>query len=59
MWCFAFSHASIFELLSSVATAQPEAMATIGAEYYNERRHYGLTFVCDAERCGLDMKLNG
>jgi len=28
VWCFAFSHASTFELISSVATAQPGALVT-------------------------------
>ena len=29
MWCFAFSHTSTFELIPSVATAQPGAVVTI------------------------------
>ena len=33
VWCFAFSHASTFELIPAVATAQPGALVTIGAEY--------------------------
>ena len=33
VWCFASSHTSTFELISSVATAQPGVMVTIGAEY--------------------------
>ena len=33
MWCFAFSHTSTFELIPAVATAQPGALVTIGAEY--------------------------
>jgi len=33
VWCFAFSHASTFELIPAVATAQPGALVTIGGEY--------------------------
>ena len=33
VWCFAFSHTSTFELIPSVATAQPGAVVTIGGEY--------------------------
>ena len=29
VWCFAFSHTSTFELISSVATAQPGAWVTV------------------------------
>jgi len=33
VWCFAFSHASTFELISSVASARPGVLVTIGGEY--------------------------
>ena len=33
VWCFASSHTSTFELIPAVATAQPGAWVTIGAEY--------------------------
>jgi len=33
VWCFAFSHASTFELIPAVASVQPGAVVTIGREY--------------------------
>jgi len=37
VWCFAFSHTSTFELISSVATALPGVVVTVPIGFQNTK----------------------
>ena len=44
VWCFAFSHASTFELIPAVATAQPGAMVTVRHTAVDWTRSYDALY---------------
>jgi len=57
VWCFAFSHTSTFELIPSVATAQPGAMVTIVGEY-GSFPYRSVTVVAGSAPASLQCSLN-